>query len=805
MDISSLNLIECVAKDIDRGKSYDRYPVRFFSLKYESGVSEKLIQLQRYSGAEIFDLKRLLNHEDAWISPNCLYQTLYESLSPLKSYIIVGFSEYARFLSTEKFVTVLLSLIELENPEENPKRRLYFPCFALYSQIKKTIKKYHRRLDVYDPLLNKAEVEELPKIFFVNDALNIHAGSNQVFNCAEWFSMWRNTDIDPVCPIICSSKTLSYCYRSASPDNVYNIKEIATYQDALRYMYRVEGIRAYQEDEDGFYSQLISLLNARPGIEPDNIILAELKVQCIDTDNIYIVWKQSDRFKRWLLRNYILLKMRSDTYLYHVMLKTDDLSDNEFIKNLYLQIFDLGVPSFCEERKAILSSIQKTEKEIRLSDKVTTYYNEMLAKIFDGKTSVDFRTDEPFSVEKQEAAAKLVPYLTCFSTYERQLTIWLYRSNLLDSVQVKAIYPTFGSYLEEAGVEGTCLIRKAEAYLHIYREVRLAHKSGKDYDDALSAWNKDDTIFYNWYFDEQIEFPEKCLKRQNFTGKAYVLDGVGAEFIGCLCSILKKHGYSIDTLCYGKSRLPSTSFAAKEAYSFTDEWILDFDKEIVHGKIYYHVENLEGALTELEVLIDRIIAEEGNRPFAIISDHGASVGHKLYKKEKKYDFEQSEHDGRCYHNKTRQEISPSPDYLIYEDEANQQWVIALNQQSLHYNSKYAVHGGATPEEILVPVIIAHKGRQRVQPYHVEAVNLKVSGLRKKVEMKITPMPKNLSVNLSANDGTDIKMSYSSDTKTWTGELKSGIEQDIKVTVETESFVFRTVPPTKMGGDDLFDD
>ena len=41
-------------------------------------------------------------------------------------------------------------------------------------------------------------------------------------------------------------------------------------------------------------------------------------------------------------------------------------------------------------------------------------------------------------------------------------------------------------------------------------------------------------------------------------------------------------------------------------------------------------------------------------------------------------------------------------------------------------------------------------------------------------------------------------------KVWYEELERGIEQDIKVTVGSQEFIFRTVPTTKMG-DDLFDD
>ena len=43
----------------------------------------------------------------------------------------------------------------------------------------------------------------------------------------------------------------------------------------------------------------------------------------------------------------------------------------------------------------------------------------------------------------------------------------------------------------------------------------------------------------------------------------------------------------------------------------------------------------------------------------------------------------------------------SDDYLLYQDDFSRDWIIALNSQSLCNNSIYAVHGGATPEEVVV--------------------------------------------------------------------------------------------------------
>ena len=180
MDITAL--AEWMESDLGRMGAYDRYPVRFFSIKYEGGISDTLIP-------------NSLPHEEGWISTDNLIKKI-KKLDASKSFVIVGFSEYARFLGKEEFLSFLLSLLEIENPEEYPKRRLYFPCFALYSQIKKILQSHHKRLREYNPLLNETDVEDLPRMFFVDSGLNAEDYSNEVLNTKQWYNMWRNPDID---------------------------------------------------------------------------------------------------------------------------------------------------------------------------------------------------------------------------------------------------------------------------------------------------------------------------------------------------------------------------------------------------------------------------------------------------------------------------------------------------------------------------------------------------------------------------------------------------------------------------------
>ncbi len=814
MDISSL--VELLKNDSIRYGAYDRYPVRFFSMKYEEGVSDDIIQLKtQIGGLEVFDVKDILVHDDAWVTVGNFLNVI-KQLNQYKNYIVIGFSEYARFLGQEEFISLLISLLEVENAADSPKRRIYIPCFALYSQIKKIIRKYHRRMDAYNPLLNETDVEDLPRIFFMEGGLNLEEQKNEIENSSEWFGMWRNHSIDTKRPIICSSRTLAHFYDKASPDNVYNIQKIKSYRDVLRYMYSVNDLREYRNEPEEFCRQLVLLIKKMPGKDIVDIILAEVNVQNIDANNIYSLWKSNDVFKRWLIQVYILHQCNEESYLYKVMNAIDELTDKEFLEKIYKCIFEYRDTSLCKERKLVLQSICRLEKDIVFTSAMIAYYKETLASIVRKKTTIalteiDFTKDNQLLVEKREVLIEaidegFIPYLTCFSSFERQMIIWLYRMKLINEQYIEENYPNLWDYIKCSEISScpSKYSEQFEAYFDNYRKIRLAQVDSDTYDTAIGEWNKDENSFFTWYLDGEIEYPETYLKKHGFKGKVYVIDAMGAEFKGYVQALLSRNGYSVKDACYAKCHIPSITSMAKDFYPENYEWILDYDKKVIHGDTYHHVDNMEKTLSIIESIIRNIIFNEGGNSFAIIADHGSTVGHKLKRKDKKYDFNKAEHGGRCYKNKDRVHVMPTLDYVVYDDESGRQWVIALNQQSLWDNSNYAAHGGATLEEILVPVIIAEKGKRETVSYKVKAENLNVSGLQKAIEVKITPMPKDISVKLNAKDGTDVEMLYNDQKKTWIGELKRGIEQDIQIIIDQQIFGFKTIPPTKMG-DDMFDE
>ena len=48
-------------------------------------------------GLEVFDVKDILVHDDAWVTVENFINSI-KQLNQYKDYIVIGFSEYARFL-----------------------------------------------------------------------------------------------------------------------------------------------------------------------------------------------------------------------------------------------------------------------------------------------------------------------------------------------------------------------------------------------------------------------------------------------------------------------------------------------------------------------------------------------------------------------------------------------------------------------------------------------------------------------------------------------------------------------------------
>lgn len=816
MDIDDLK--SSIKMDMERSGSYDRYPTRFFAIPFDEKTADRVLEISKYileqcdgKKVEIIDFRDWLQNEDGWVTMQTVEANI-RSLDENTNFIVVGFSEYARFLSNAELQTMIISLLEIENTGKNIKRRIYFACFALYSQIEKEIIEHHRRFDVYNPILNEIVVEDLPIIYFIDDGIDSYSYDNIIYTSNEWYGMWRNKEIHIAEPILCFSKTLSYFYEKASPDNVYNIRKIANYEDLLKYLYKIDCIKAYEPNVTEFFKKLIKILRYKTNHTLFDAILQELNCIEITDKNFVSLWVNNETFKRWLLQNYVLLKNLSNSYMYNVANELNELNDSEFFETTYSYIFQHNNKEYYTERRSMLLNIIELQPKANFGLRMTNYYEQYLMKKISEKSKteidkIDFGIDITLDSGKEliayDVKKELLPIVTPFSEYERQLLLWLYREGLVAEEDILKIYLDFAIYLNNDTPVLTKNFTKLTKYFENYRKYRSDSELSSGYDHQLTQWNSTEERFYQWYTDTLLEYPESILKKEKFKGKVFVLDGVGAEYTSFIATVLKEEGYIVDLCLYAKSHLPSITSQAKKYFHNDYLWIDDYDKKVVHGEIYNSVINLEHSLSQIKEVIKSVADKNRGEAIAIIADHGSTANNRFYKKSKKYNFEFADHGGRCYLNKEGVSVPESDDYIQYSDEDGNQWLVALNEQSLYNNVPYAVHGGATPEEVIVPVIVSHFYNGHEFSYRIVAKNLQVKGTDRTVEFKITPNPD--TATMTGADGTNTSLKYCIDTNSWKGSLLRGIEQLITVSVGKQSCQFTTVPTTKMKGDDGFDD
>ena len=127
----------------------------------------------------------------------------------------------------------------------------------------------------------------------------------------------------------------------------------------------------------------------------------------------------------------------------------------------------------------------------------------------------------------------------------------------------------------------------------------------------------------------------------------------------------------------------------------------------------------------------------------IVSDHGFTfLSQKQFNNIKKLDLN-ADHDGRCMW-LDNSSIYHDDEYFIVWDTENgscqgRKYLVALKYISLQNVPKREVHGGATPEEVLVPYIVIST-RKEVIEYEIEPVKFEVSIKAPIIEFKVYPEP-----------------------------------------------------------------
>jgi hypothetical protein len=122
---------------------------------------------------------------------------------------------------------------------------------------------------------------------------------------------------------------------------------------------------------------------------------------------------------------------------------------------------------------------------------------------------------------------------------------------------------------------------------------------------------------------------------------------------------------------------------------------------------------------------------------------------------------------------TDETFSDDEDFILHApDECGngKKSLIALKYASLYNLPRREVHGGATPEEVLVPVIIVAKTKEKIS-YEIEPLHQEISIRSPNLYLSITPKPQITPTLMYKEKGREMELEYDVEGNRWWVQLK----------------------------------
>jgi len=317
-----------------------------------------------------------------------------------------------------------------------------------------------------------------------------------------------------------------------------------------------------------------------------------------------------------------------------------------------------------------------------------------------------------FISENRENDEESIYRLTDNTLVERQeIIIWIANHNIPDDLA--EIYSDLAAYLKKYSFNGKemsiSLAEHLTAYFEGYKKLKIKNVLIDEFSDTVD-------MLATKHVYNQLPKRDELVKWKN-DGKTQLfwIDALGVEYLAYIVELAKRRGLKIEVEI-GRADLPTITCENK---SFFENWPeqLRHPKEedldgIKHkGKFGYYYGpdkpypiHIAKELSIIEHAVSDIATTLGLRTYdhvLLASDHGASRLAVLKDKEEKYKTDtKGLHSGRCC---AYFEGCDIPSAIIEKDKG----YIILADYGRFKGSRKAnveVHGGASLEEVLVPVI-----------------------------------------------------------------------------------------------------
>lgn len=601
------------------------------------------------------DLREFQNDNvNQWFGPLKLNRIIENITEPT---VLFSVSEVVRFYNDEDFESFFKRIFAIENKGYD----IYIPIFGLESRFLS---------DFYNNFYRRDEFDFFHKIDSEYKKITLHVVNfdisypNRLDTISDWLFFYNN----PTNNLICSPRPLVERISNQSNDDLITINNILNEKDFLEKYLEKSFPIAYNEHDRELWQKLIKDLHNSSLKE---LVQRELNLNQLSPIEILTkVCSRANRYLKWLLKGYALEYLNDDSY-FTTILKNANI-DEPLIDKVWFHIFDNFNLNHIDERFEILSSFYQNSKP---KPKIEEKLHNLLSNA---------QTPESF--------------ITGITAIEKDLIIKLFNENKLSIVQLEKFYPDLIAYLNDIEFENN--INWVKEYFKEYKISKLKHQPTEKLNELLRQQNGSKELFFKWY--EDLNFKELYHFNDLSNYKKLWIDGLGIEWAGLIKSYIESN-YDYRVECFlSKSKLPTKT----ECNRFKDITKIETLDEYIHKQTSYkHPLNL---IQEIEIIKD-IIHQNIDEDLLIVSDHGFSAFCSF--KSKTNSFSNDDHEGRCAKIDT---LIEDVNYFSHDFDCGR-YLVALNHNSLNHKTRREAHGGATPEEVIVPIIkISKKTTNKIQ-------------------------------------------------------------------------------------------
>lgn len=780
---------------------HNRYPTRFILFDNFSDFNDFIVN--RPSGIYKHSIETMIDpdYPDSFLSYTELSKEIrsFTKKIPVNDFIIYPFSEMARFYNNDEQheFDALVTTIRGEQPPEDAQNehvRLYIPIVGMQGKMGKFINDINAFVWEYKSGTDKGVYTLVLTDNTTYGVSGLEENYTVVHNLYEWLKLWEKGE-GVKQTILCSSANIYANAHHAQPDNAFTyLKCNNAYQFLTQGLELDFGVTEEPSEEElPYWEQLASKIDITT-FNFEEFVKERLDTFTLQNGvNFIKSWFDCDSdFDRWLLTIYFRKVSNGNSYINLAVSQCAKLSKSELFSNIATLIFtDLNNDAFIAERRAAMNLA--AERGVKITDearqKLKTRLNEVAAN-------------------PQEGYGQAVKLLTPLTNEEYQLAIeWLAKGQIrLDDI--KTVFPNLYHYLQPLSLNSlNAETQWISEYFDAYRMSKNANSIGHNVSKIIADKNANPASFQNWI--DNFKTVKTILHNRKDIDVFYWIDGLGVDWIPLIRSIISKYAKEqvyLNEIHIGVADIPTTTSNNKiKLQSLIADGeqlpkIGDLDSFAHTAKSYpqYIIDEID----IVEKAITKVLNDYNGKKIAFVSDHGLTYLSQFDSGLKLAGIK-PEHEGRLA-KITVDGFGMDDKYIILEDGVT---VCSLTHHSLTDKvvSGHGAHGGCTPEEMLVPIIIC-SSQKNANKYSVKIENDEIDGTNPVLCFSIKGL-NSIDVPTLEYNGVTYQLSNMSD-NTYESERLSLIDTATKVTVRINGEIFDSfcikVSTGASEDDDLFD-